>query len=154
MWTDASFALLNVGLDYVLIFGVLGFPELGIAGAGIATSISLCAKGVTYVLMMLQRQHRKTYHTWAGMKFDPDLFKRLLQYGGPSGLQMLLDVVGFTVFIMLIGRLGGLQAEATSMAFSISTLAFMPIWGFGLATGILVGQRAFPLHPNKDFGNT
>ena len=60
---------------------------------------------------------------------------------------MFLDVLGFTVFILLVGRLGGAQAEATTMAFSISTFAFMPIYGLGMAAGILVGQR---LGENRD----
>jgi MATE family multidrug resistance protein len=60
---------------------------------------------------------------------------------------MLLDVTGFTVFILLIGRLGEVQSEATSMAFSISSLAFMPIYGLHLAVCVLVGER---LGENRD----
>ena len=147
MWVDALFALLNVGLDYAWIFGEFGFPSMGIAGAGYATSASLWLKALTYVLLMLRAEYRQTFSTWQGARWDRELFRRLLVYGGPSGLQMLLDVIGFTVFVMLIGRLGEQEAEATSMAFSISTLAFMPIWGFGIATGILVGQRLGENHP-------
>jgi MATE family multidrug resistance protein len=54
---------------------------------------------------------------------------------------MLLDVIGFTVFTLLIGRLGGIEAQATSMAFSISTLAYMPIYGMHLAVSVVVGER-------------
>lgn len=141
MWVDTLFAMLNVVLDYCWIFGKFGFPEMGVAGAGYATSLALCLKGLAYILLMLQPQHRLNFSTGSSIGFDRDLMGRLLKYGAPSGLQMLVDVVGFTVFVMLIGRLGSLEHEATSMAFSISTLAFMPIWGFGLAVGILVGQR-------------
>ena len=141
MWVDTLFALMNVVLDYVWIFGLFGFPEMGAAGAGYATSCSLWLKAIAYVWLMLRPANRLHYSTWQGACVDWALMWRLLRYGGPSGLQMLLDVVGFTVFVMLIGRLGASQAEATSMAFSISTLAFMPIWGFGMAAGILVGQR-------------
>jgi MATE family multidrug resistance protein len=141
MWVDAFYALVNLALDYLWIFGHLGFPAMGIAGAGYATVLALWLKALTYILLMLQSRHRRCYGTLSGMKLDRDLLRRILYYGGPSGLQMLLDVVGFTVFVVLIGRVGVLESEATSMAFSISTLAFMPIWGFGLAAGILVGQR-------------
>ena len=141
MCVDTLFAILNILLDYLWIFGMFGFAEMGIAGAGYATSISLWLKALTYVLLMLRSPHRDQFSTWKGARFHKDLFRRLLYFGGPSGLQMLLDVAGFTVFVMLIGRLGTVEAEATSMAFSISTLAFMPIWGFGIATGILVGQN-------------
>ena len=141
------FAVVNLLLDYVWIFGYAGFPALGIAGAGWATVTALWLKVVCYVVMVLQAEHRKHYGTLAGMRFDRDLFGRLLYFGGPSGVQMLLDVIGFTVFVMLIGRLGDVQYEATSMAFSISTLGFMPIWGLGMAASILVGQR---LGENRD----
>lgn len=141
MWVDALFALLNLILDYLWIFGHAGFPALGTAGAGYATSVALWLKAFTYVLLMLQPSHRVKFGTWAGCRLDPKLIRRLLYYGVPSGLQMLLDVAGFTIFVTLVGRLGSVEAEATSMAFSISTLAFMPIWGFGMAASILVGQH-------------
>lgn len=141
MIVDTLFALLNVLLDYVMIFGNWGFPELGVAGAGYATAIALWLKAVTYVLLMLQSHHRAEFGTGAGCRLDWQQFRRLWYFGGPSGLQMLLDVVGFTTFVLLVGRLGKVEAEATSMAFSISTLAFMPIYGIGMGAGILVGQH-------------
>ncbi len=148
MWVDAAFAVLNLVLDYLWIFGYCGFPEAGIAGAGYATAVSLWLKAIVYVLLMLRRTHRIEFGTWIGCRLDRDRLRRLLHFGVPSGLQMLLDVVGFTVFVTLVGRLGSIEAEATSMAFSISTLAFMPIWGFGLASGILVGQHLGENNPD------
>jgi multidrug resistance protein, MATE family len=141
MWVDGFYALLNLVLDYLWIFGYAGFPAMGIAGAGYATSLALWLKAATYVALMLQPKYRTEYQTASGIRLDRKIWQRLAYYGGPSGMQMLLDVLGFTLFVMLVGRLGSLEAEATSMAFSISTLAFMPIWGFGLAAGILVGQH-------------
>jgi MATE family, multidrug efflux pump len=147
MWTDAAFAVVNLALDYFWIFGHFGFPAMGVAGAAWATVVSLWLKAVAYLLLMLQGAHRKSYGTLSGLRVDLRLLRRVVYYGGPSGLQMLLDVTGFTVFILLVGRLGAIQAEATSMAFSISALAFMPIWGFHLAVGVLVGER---LGENRD----
>lgn len=141
MWTDAVFAGVNLLLDYVWIFGHAGFPAWGVAGAGWATVVSLWLKAATYLLLMLQAPHRREFGMVRGLRLDLHLLGRVLYYGGPSGLQMLLDVTGFTVFILLVGRLGSIEAEATSIAFSISTLAFMPIWGFHLAVGVLVGEH-------------
>jgi multidrug resistance protein, MATE family len=141
MVVDTAVAGVNVVLDFVWIFGYLGFPAMGIAGAGWATVVSLWLKAAIYVVLILQRKYRVQYGTLSGLRFDATLFWRLAYYGGPSGLQLVLDVVGFTVFIILVGRLGAVEAEATSMAFSISTLAFMPIWGMSLAASILVGQH-------------
>lgn len=147
MLVDTLVAMVNVLLDWIWIFGYLGFPAMGIAGAGWATVVSLWLKAAIYVVLVLRRKHRETYGTVSGIRFDASLFGRLLYFGGPSGLQLVLDVTGFTVFVLLVGRLGGVAAEASSMAFSISTLAFMPVWGMSLAASILVGQH---LGENRD----
>jgi MATE family multidrug resistance protein len=141
MIVDAGAAALNLVLDYCWIFGYYGFPEWGLAGAAWATVLSLWIKAAAYVALPLQRRHREEFGTLSGMRFDWDTVRRVLYFGGPSGLQMLLDVTGFTVFILLIARLGDVEAEATSMAFSISTLAFMPIYGLHIAVSVLVGER-------------
>ncbi|MCG8449886.1 MAG: MATE family efflux transporter [Pirellulales bacterium] len=147
MMVDALVTVVNLVLDYLWIFGYGGFPELGIAGAGWATVAAFWLKVAIYLFLVLQPKHRDTFHTFQGMRLEPKLFGRLLYYGGPSGMQMLLDVVGFTFFVLLVGRLGDIEAEATTLAFSISTLAFMPIFGFGMGASVLVGQH---LGENRD----
>ncbi len=141
MIVDASAAALNVLLDYWWIFGKAGFPAMGIAGAGWATVAALWIKALVYLVLILLPANRRAFGTWRGMLWDREIFTRLIYYGAPSGFQLVLDVVGFTVFVMMVGRLGTIEAEATSMAFSISTLAFMPIWGLAQTASILVGQR-------------
>ncbi len=69
------------------------------------------------------------------------LLKRLVSFGGPSGLQMFLEVVGFTTFVFLVGSLGDTELAATNLAFNISSLAFMPVFGLACAASILVGQQ-------------
>jgi MATE family multidrug resistance protein len=147
MLVDAGGAILNLVLDYLWIFGYAGFPEWGLAGAAWATVLATWIKAVVYVLLPLQRPHREKFGTLSGLRFDLPLLRRILYYGGPSGLQMLLDVAGFTMFILLVGRIGVVQTEATSMVFSISSLAFMPIYGLHLAVSVLVGER---LGENRD----
>jgi len=141
MWVDAAFALVNVALDYLWIFGRGGFPPLGIAGAGWATSVALWLKAATFAALVLRQRNRREFGSARGMRLDLPLLGRLLRFGGPSGVQMLLEVAGFTVFILMVGRLGPMEAEATSMTFSVSTLAFMPVWGLSMACTILVGQH-------------
>ncbi len=141
MVVDTIVALVNLALDWVLIFGKFGFPAMGIAGAGWATVIALWLKAAIYVALLMQRHNREQFGTLRGMRWDSALFGRLVYFGGPSGMQLVLDVMGFTVFILLVGRLGTTEAEATTMAFSISTLAFMPVWGMSMAASILVGQH-------------
>ena len=146
MIVDIIATIVNLGLDWLLIYGMWGFPEMGIAGAAWASVIALWLKPVIYLALLYQRSHKSEFNSYQ-WRFEPTQFRRLVYYGGPGGVQMLLDVAGFTVFVILIGRLGDLEAQATSMAFSVNTISFMPVWGLGIAASILVGQR---LGENRD----
>ncbi len=141
MAIDGGAAVINLVLDYVMIFGKLGFPEMGIIGAGWATVIALWLKLFIYFALYARKTNRLKFNTVTGLRFHRKLFGRLIWFGGPSGVQFLLDVLGFNVFILLMGRLQPIETAATTMAFSISSLAFMPIYGFSIAASILVGQR-------------
>lgn len=142
MLVDCGIALLNAGLDYAWIFGHAGFPAWGVAGAAWATTVSLWIKAlVLFGLWLARAAHVHRYHLWIGCRFDPGLMGRLLWYGTPSGLQVLIEVTAFTLFLLLVGRLGETDLAATSLAFNVNNLAFFPIYGVGLATSILVGQR-------------
>lgn len=147
MIVEASIDVLCIGLDYCWIFGHFGFPRWEVAGAAAATATCLWIKAGVYLVLVLQRRYRDRYGLLEGRRWDGDFVRRMLYYGGPSGFQMLLDVTGFTTFILLVDRLGGTAAEATSIAFSISSLAFMPIYGLHIAVSVLVGER---LGENRD----
>jgi MATE family multidrug resistance protein len=64
-----------------------------------------------------------------------------MRYGIPNGLQWMLDVLAFTVFLFLVGRLGNVELAATNIALTINMVAFLPMLGMGQAVTILVGQR-------------
>ena len=141
MWVNVIATLVNMLLDYILIFGRLGFPELGIRGAALATLASTCFSCIVYLIMISRGSYRDRFRTVSGWRFDKKLFRRLMVYGFPNGIQFFLDVAGFTIFILLIGRLGTVYLAATNIAFNINSLAFMPMIGFGMAVSILVGQK-------------
>ncbi|TWU22647.1 MATE family efflux transporter [Bythopirellula polymerisocia] len=146
MVVDLIGTAVNLLLDYFLIFGYAGFPEMGIAGAAWATVVGIWIKPFIFFALMWQQTNRITFHT-DNWRLDLPLLRRLIYYGGPGGMQMLLDITGFTIFIILVGRLGDMPAMASSMAFSINTVSFMPVWGLGMSAGILVGQH---LGENRD----
>ena len=76
------------------------------------------------------------------LNWRPDLkaFWALLRFGLPSGVQFFIDMVGFTGFILLVGRLGRNELAATNLAFNVNTIAFMPMIGIGITVSVLVGQ--------------
>ena len=140
MWANFLSTALNLVVDYCLIFGNWGFPELGIKGAAIGTVLSSCFLFVFYFAFFCNKSYNKLYHTLRGWMFDIALFSRLLRFGFPNGIQFFLDIAGFSIFILLVGRLGTVPLVATTIAFNINTLAFMPMLGCGIAVSILVGQ--------------
>ncbi len=140
MWVNTSATALNLFLDYLLIFGKWGLPEMGIRGAATATVISAVFSLAVYFLLVCGRGPDAVYRTLRGWRFDRPLFARLLRFGFPSGVQFCLEITGFTLFILLVGRLGVRNLAATNIAFNINTLAFMPMIGAGIAVSVLVGQ--------------
>lgn len=141
LWVNLLITALNIGLDYLLIFGAGPFPGLGIAGAAIATNLAMAAGLLAYLALMASPEHDWRFRVLRGWRLDPDLFARLIRFGLPSGVQFCLDLAGFTVFLLIVGRLGTVSLAATNIAFNINTLAFMPMIGLGMAVTIRVGQH-------------
>jgi MATE family multidrug resistance protein len=131
----------NAVLAYGLILGRLGFPELGIAGAGIATVIGSFTSAGLALALFFRAEYRAEFDTLAGWRFDADLFRRLMRYGLPNGTQWMLEALAFAVFLFLVGRIGDVELAATNITFSVNLLAVLPMYGLGQAVGILVGQR-------------
>lgn len=148
MYVNLSATLLNIILDYSLIFGKFGFPELGIVGAGWATVAAISFSVMLYFCLFFRRRNRINCATLSGWRFDFALFKRLIRFGLPNGVQFLLDVCAFAVFIMLVGRIDRIALAATSIAFGINSLAFMPMLGIGVAVSTLVGQALGKSEPD------
>lgn len=138
---SASSVAINIVLDIVMIFGWGSFPALGISGAAIATGCANIFAAMIYVALLSRRVVVATYGTWSNWRFEPELFRRLLRFGLPNGLQMFLDVAGFNIFMVVIGWIGPRELAATNIAFNLNTLAFIPVLGIGIAVSTLVGQR-------------
>jgi MATE family multidrug resistance protein len=131
----------NVALALVLIFGRLGFPEWGIAGAGWATVAGSWASALLAVGLLLRQRYREQFATLSGWRYERELFSRLMKYGGPAGAQVFFDVLVFNLFVQLVGRLGDAAMGATTLTVRLNMIAFLPMMGLGQALCILVGQR-------------
>ena len=140
MWVNAATTAVNLVLDYALIFGHWGFPELGIRGAAIATVAAGVFSLLVFFILLFAGGNDRIYHTKKGWRLEKDLLGRLLRFGFPSGVQFFLEIGAFTGFVLVVGRLGTASLAATNIAFNINTLAFMPMIGCGIAISVLVGQ--------------
>jgi MATE family multidrug resistance protein len=141
MLVDTAAAVLNVALDYWWIFGGGGLPAMGIEGAAWATVTALWAKAGVYWWLVENHPERERFGIRTGRSYDPALMRRLWRFGGPSGLQMLVEVSFFTLFLLLIGRLGSDAMVTTTLAFNVNTVAFVPMLGLGIAVATMVGNR-------------
>jgi MATE family multidrug resistance protein len=122
---------INILLDWLLIFGHLGFPALGISGAGWASISAGIVQLLAYAVIVFRRTYRERFRT-LDVRPRRKEFLSLLRYGLPSGVQFFIDMAGFTIFILLVGRLGRNELAATNLAFNVNTVAFMPMLGIGI----------------------
>lgn len=132
--------IINMILNYLMIFGYGGFPELGVKGSAYATLIANLLSLIILSWLCFSRKNIKKFRLLAGWKPDIPLFLRLLRFGLPNGLQFFISFVGLSVFLLLVGRLGTMELAATNITFNINMLAFMPMTGLGMAVMTLVGQ--------------
>jgi MATE family multidrug resistance protein len=137
---NAIGALVNIPLDYALINGKWGLPEMGIAGAGIATVAGAFVTMVLFAIVVFSKRNAIDFGLRANWRFERELFTRFLRFGLPGGVQFFLDMFGVTFFIFMVGRLGKAELAATNIVISIELLAFLPLIGLSIATSVLVGQ--------------
>jgi MATE family multidrug resistance protein len=139
-WVHFLIMGLNIVLDYAFIFGAWGIPEMGIAGAAWASLIAQSIGTAVFIALFLSSKHDQVFQTRSGWRYDADMMKRLLKFGTPSGLQFFLDLVGFSVFMLMMGRLGEVALAASNITIQLELLVFLPLVGIGIAVSIFVGQ--------------
>ncbi len=141
--------IFNIPLDYAIINGVWGFPELGIQGAGIATVMSWILIAFIFIILIFNKKYNKCFSVWDARQFNPKLFMRLMKFGIPGGVQFFLDILAFTFFILIVGRLGKQELAVTNLVMSINALSYMPMFGFSMGVSTLVGQAMGGGKPNS-----
>jgi len=131
--------VVNVVLDYGLIFGKFGLPEWGVAGAGIATTIAQWSNAIVLLVIFQRRSVAKRCNT-RPTEVNPAQIRRFLWTGAPIGGQWFIGMVSFSAFTTLVARMGD-EAMAASQAFGmLLSLSFMQAVGISIATAILVGR--------------
>lgn len=132
----------NIGLNYLLIFGNFGFPQLGLQGAGIATLISRVLMVLFMIVMLKYHKKLKMYllEFWK-VKPTKENIKELLDIGIPSGLQFSFEVSAFVVAAIMLGWLGSAPLAAHQIAISLATISYMMASGLSTAATIRVGNQ-------------
>ncbi len=130
----------NVLLDYLLIFGALGFPEMGVKGAALASVIATALQSGIYFALILRGGKLRPFFPSKVAPLVPRRFFRMLRVGSPIGLQWVLDMGTWSIFTIAVAQLGEVQAAAHHIAVTILHVSFMPGYGISIATTTLVGR--------------
>ena len=133
-------AMLNIPLDYALINGVWGCPELGIAGAGLATVASQIVTAVFFGCLVLTKEHERCFRVRSNWRIDKALMARFFRFGLPGGVQFFVDMFAISFFVFMVGRLGTVELTATNIAISLDLLSFLPMIGMSVAASVMTGQ--------------
>ncbi|MGY8913809.1 MAG: MATE family efflux transporter [Flavobacteriales bacterium] len=142
MYATVIANIVNIVLNYLLIFGSFGFPKMGIVGAALGTLISRVVM-VIYIWVLLK--NKKKFHDYVtGFNFrnmEKKVMKKIIDLGFPSALQMFFEVAIFTAAIWLSGVLGKNSQAANQIALNLSSMTFMVGMGLGVAAMIRVGNQ-------------
>lgn len=137
MWILLTGNLMNIVGNYVLIYGKLGLPEMGLIGAGYSTLISRIFMLLMFVLVFLFRPSYRPYRQgFLRMWIVPSRLMRLTKLGVPIALQQGLEAATFSLTAIMAGWLGSLELAAHQVVISISTVSFTIYLGLGSATAI------------------
>ena len=133
---------LNILLNYVLIFGKGGFPELGLNGAGYATLISRIFMALAMGLFILKNKNfGVVWENFSNNLHRMKIFTRILKLGIPSALQFVLEGAAFGFGAIMVGWLGAVPLAAHQIAMNLATITYMTASGVAAAATITVGNQ-------------
>lgn len=142
MFIEFGEAILNVFLNYLLIFGNWGFPEMGLIGAGIATLLSRMAGCIALVIVFLSSSKFATYlQEMAWNVFSKSEFKYLLKLGVPIGLSMLFEMSAFAMSNVMMGWINADTLAAHQIALNIASVTFLVAQGISAATAVRTANQ-------------
>lgn len=142
MYATVIANVVNIVLNYLLIFGSLGFPKWGIVGAAIGTLVARVIM-VVYIWLLLRSKTKFRYYV-TGFNFrniEKKVIDKIVSLGFPSALQMFFEVAIFTAAIWLSGVLGKNSQAANQIALNLSSMTFMFGMGLGVAAMVRVGNQ-------------
>jgi putative MATE family efflux protein len=142
MWASVAAAVLNLGLDWLLIFGHLGLPRLGLEGAAIATTLARFVEIAVILVGVYTSHHIVAVTRLAHLRgADALLLRRFVAVVLPLAFNELLWVLGETAYVVVYGRMGTDSLAAMAMTFPVQSLAIGLFSGVASSAGVLVGQR-------------
>lgn len=148
MKVGATMNLINVILNYILIFGKFGFPALGVRGAGIATAVAFVWASITYTFIFLSGKFVLKIPK-ERVSLNVKTVKRILRIGIPAGIQRVTMSGSMIFYVSIIASFGTTALAAHQIGLRVESLSYMPGFGFAVAATALVGQNLGAKNPKK-----
>lgn len=134
--------LVNILGNYLFIYGNWGFPEMGVAGAGLSTLIArVCMPILILVYMLNSDKVRRYFKFFAKTKFSSRYIKSLLKVGTPISIQIFMECLTFGLIAIMMGWIGTREIASNQIASLIGSIAFMMVLGIEAATTIRVSHE-------------
>ena len=142
MYITVIFNLLNIGLNWLLIYGNLGFPELGLNGAGWATLISRVFMAWALYIYVTKSNRYKNYIRGLRLKqIRLTIIKKMLGIGIPTGLQFIFEVGAFSTAAIMMGWIGVNALAAHQIAINLASISYMMASGLSAAAMVRIGNQ-------------
>ena len=133
-------AFVNIALNYGLIFGHWGLPEMGIAGAGLASTIAEVVAFIIFVIYILNDRFAKKYHLFSLPKIDIELIKMQLKISSPIVAQAVVGLGSWFVFFGIVENLGERELAITNLVRMVYLVLSIPCWGFSSGINTIVSN--------------
>jgi multidrug resistance protein, MATE family len=130
----------NVLLNYVLIFGKLGFAPMGITGAALATVTGSVVASIILLSAYLGCKNNREFSVGKSFRFSAEIMKKLLYFGSPAGFELFLNFIAFFFMIALFQSQGDVASTATTIMFNWDMVSFIPLLGIETSVTSLVGR--------------
>lgn len=151
MWILLSGNLLNIIGNYILIYGKMGVPEMGVVGAGVSTLISrIVMVGIFLAVFLCKRSMKQYREGFFSLGWSRQLVRRLTTLGTPIALEMGMETASFSLSIVMVGWLGTIALASHQVMSTISQFTFMVYYGLGAAVAV----RTSYFHGQGDMLNT
>jgi len=140
MQVAVSTLLVNIVLDYGLIFGELGMPALGVAGSAYATVLAQAFGALVIIITSFVRSTRTQYHLQIFTRLDVVLLKKILRIGLPQGIGDMIEVLTWVGLFLIVGQLGEAALAANNIGIQVLHLLFLPGVAVGTAAASYMGR--------------
>ncbi|MBI2417575.1 MAG: MATE family efflux transporter, partial [Ignavibacteriales bacterium] len=132
--------VLNIFFNYVFIFGKFGFPQMGVAGSGLGSSLATICDSIYYVIVAMMPAYRKKFNFVQNFKISKEVITSIFRISLPVSFQNIFILLGFLIFVAITGLLGTPEQAATQAIISTLFASFLPCYGFGIAVQTLMGN--------------